>query len=212
MKATVLFFSGFLFVTGTLYSAWLDPYKPSKILQVKKVDNHLWKKWLRKYVTKTGWVKYSAGKKDISLVKAYTKQLRSINVNGLKNRNEKLAFYINLYNSMTVLGVYQYAHINSVMSRKGFFKANFYLVKKKISLDVLENKIIRPKFREPLVHFALNCASYSCPPLRNEPYEGYKLYRQLKEQAKKYMSNPKFVKIDDKEKTLYLIELFKWYK
>ena len=119
-----------------------------------------------------------------------------------------------LYNTAVVYGVLKKYPLRSVMKIKGvrFFQLSFYLNNKRISIDELEKKIILPIFKEPLVHFVLNCASYSCPPLRNRAYTGKKLKSQLVKQTKLYLKNKEFARFDAKNKTLHIIELFKWYK
>jgi hypothetical protein len=80
----------------------------------------------------------------------------------------------------------------------------------KMSFNHLEKEIIRPRFEEPRVHFALNCASRSCPPLRSEPYAAASLDAQLEEQAKSFVNTPKGVAIE--KQTAQLSKIFDWYK
>jgi len=78
-----------------------------------------------------------------------------------------------------------------------------------LSLDNIEHDIIRPRFRDPRIHFAVNCASKSCPPLRSEPYRGKDLERQLDEMTKAFINDQSknYLKGD----TLYASSIFKWY-
>ena len=79
------------------------------------------------------------------------------------------------------------------------------------SLNKLEKEVIIPTFREPRVHFALNCASRSCPPLRAEPYVADRLGAQLDEQATGYLNgNPLGVKPEGGSKVA-LSKIFDWY-
>jgi hypothetical protein len=79
-----------------------------------------------------------------------------------------------------------------------------------VSLDHIEHDILRVKFKDPRIHVAINCASKSCPPLLNEPYEGQTLEDQLDQQAKNFINSGKynFLKGD----TLFISMIFKWFK
>ena len=204
----------FLIVSNDVSAKILFDFKPSKKIEARRADNRLWNDWLKKYVTRTGYVHYAKGKKDISKIKSYLKYLLSVDFTKIKRRSGRLAYLINLYNSMVIYGVLKYHPIRSVMEIKevSFFKLSFYFNNKKTSIDDLEKKIILPGFKEPLVHFALNCASYSCPPLRKKAYTGNRLKSQLIQQTKKYLKNKEFVKIQPSNKTIKVVELFRWYK
>ena len=80
-----------------------------------------------------------------------------------------------------------------------------------LTLDHIEHRILRKKFREPRIHFALNCASKGCPVLRQEPYTGDKLDHQLESQAKLFLSSRHNFYIDKKKKKVYLSSILKWY-
>ncbi len=77
------------------------------------------------------------------------------------------------------------------------------------SLDHIEHKILRKEFDEPRIHFAINCASYSCPPLRPEAYQAIKLESQLEEQASLFINNPRWNIIRKDE--VKLSSIFKWF-
>ena len=206
----------FIFLSGatSISSKTLLDFNPAKKIKTKIVYNKLWNEWLKKHVTSQGHVRYTKGKKEISKVEKYLKYLLNIEFTNIKGRQNQLAYLINLYNAMVVYGVLKYHPIKSVMKIKGvsFFKLSFYFNNKKITIDDLEKKIIFPKFRQPLVHFALNCASFSCPPLRKIAYTGRKLKSQLIQQTKVYLNNKNFVKIRPSNKTIFIVELFKWYR
>ena len=81
-----------------------------------------------------------------------------------------------------------------------------------MSLDHLENKIIRVDYHEPRIHFALVCAARGCPPLRSEPYVGRRLASQLDDQAKQFLAAAGKNRFDAAKDTLWLSPIFKWYK
>jgi hypothetical protein len=178
------------------------------------VDNHIYALLLKKYVTNNH-VNYDGFKKDEKLLDEYLAVLSRTHVKQL-SKNNRFAFYINAYNAFTIkLVLTKYPGINSIKEVGSFFsnpwnKKFILLQGKTITLDHIEHKILRPKFKDPRIHFAINCASKSCPPLRNEPYKGDTLESQLNDQARKFINDKKntFIKRD----TLFISKIFKWFE
>jgi len=81
-----------------------------------------------------------------------------------------------------------------------------------MSFNHLEKDIIRPKFGETRVHFALNCASRSCPPLEREPFRADKLDAQLEKLAVAFVNSPKGVDYSAEKNSAALSAIFNWYK
>ncbi len=192
----------------------LHNIKKITLKKVSKINNTTWNNWLRSYVQKDGKVNYKRGKQEAPKLKKYLEYLLSIDIHSLKSRSSRLAYHINLYNALVIYGVLHYYPIKSVLKIRDvdFFQQTFFYRNKKITLGKFEHEKIFKKFKEPLVHFALNCASYSCPPLKNQAYTGKRLKKQLIWQTKAYLKNKEFFRIDIKNKIFYVIELFKWYK
>ena len=82
----------------------------------------------------------------------------------------------------------------------------------KISFKSLEDDIIRERFKDPRIHFTINCASVSCPPLMNEAYLPDKLDEQMDNSTKKFINNENNFKVDDTNKTIYISSIFDWYE
>ncbi len=80
-----------------------------------------------------------------------------------------------------------------------------------MSLDDLEQRTIRIRFKEPRAHFALVCAAKGCPPLRSEPYEGARLDAQLDDQARAFLRQTEKNRVDPAAKRAHLSPIFKWY-
>ena len=169
--------------------------------------------FLKKYVRSNG-VIYSKAVNELPKLKAYFKRYKNNVPPEFDKSRDALAYHINLYNIAVLIAVLERYPVQSVMSESSgkFFQLNFSFRNKNISLDDLENKIIRPKFKEPLIHFALNCASISCPPLRPEVYTNKKLVSQLKSQASSYLRDKKFLSYNGQSNQVTIVELFKWYK
>ncbi len=128
--------------------------------------------------------------------------------------NEKLAFYLNAYNLLAIKMVIDHKPKKSIRDIGSWFnpvwqKPAGVLAGKVISLDTIEHKILR-KMKEPRIHFALVCASLSCPDLRTEAYDSERIEAQLDEQTKAFLANPeKGIKTDGKK--VYVSKIFDWF-
>jgi hypothetical protein len=132
---------------------------------------------------------------------------------------QRIAFWINAYNAFTVRLILDHHPIASIR-RIGWlpgaaFREKFIpmqgLKGGTISLDEIEHGTLRSAFREPRIHFALVCASRSCPPLRREAYRGMDLDRQLDDQTRTFLRDPTKNRVDPTARTLYLSPIFKWF-
>ena len=207
MKARNIFirlalFFCFLFA-GTTSAAW----------SAGTVDHSIYGKLLGKYV-KNGVVDYAGLKREEEAINQYLDQLEQVHTQDL-SRNEQLAFYINAYNAKAIkLVLMGYPGIKSIKDMgsllSGPWKKQLCKIDGKfMSLDDIENQIVRPRFQDPRVHFALNCASKSCPPLLSEPYRGDVLDSRLDSSARAFINNPKSNYLDGN--TLYVSKIFNWY-
>jgi len=129
----------------------------------------------------------------------------------LAGRADELAYYINAYNALAIQGILDGLSPSSFFGRQRYFKSQEWpLDGKKITLYDLEHKILRLK-DEPRMHFAIICASKSCPFLRNEAYTAAKLDAQLDDQARQFINDPFRNRFDKGAKTASLSEIFKWF-
>jgi len=178
------------------------------------IDNQIYASLLTQHV-RDNRVDYDGFKKDESMLDEYLDILSQTDAATLSG-NDLFAFYINVYNAFTIkLVLTKYPGINSIKEIGGFFsnpwnKKFIPLNARTVSLDYIEHEILRPKFKDPRIHFAINCASKSCPKLLNKPYEGSILEDQLDAQAREFINDKKnnFIKQD----TLYISKIFKWFK
>lgn len=132
---------------------------------------------------------------------------------------DQLAFWINAYNAYTIQLVnvhHERESIRNINKAFGFVKA-YGPWKERIAvvgghaygLDEIEQDIIRKRFREPRVHFALVCAAMGCPPLRSEAYRGDRLNAQLDDQARAFvLESPAKNRVDVSTRTLYVSPIF----
>lgn len=179
-----------------------------------KVNYSLYDKILKKFVNKKGEVNYFGLKKETLELLKFIRHLQEVSLQNLTSE-EELCYYINLYNAVVLYQVAIHYPFRSVMvdfPGKNFFKNEFYFQGKTISLDFLENEIIRKKFKNPYIHFALNCASRSCPILEPSAWKAKGLKRRFFEAASRYLKDIRHNRYGKEKNILYLSELFRWYQ
>jgi hypothetical protein len=185
----------------------------SPSMPADRVDHRLYAELLQNYV-KNGVVDYQGFKKEEAKLDQYLSALEKTDTKVL-SRNEQFAFYINAYNAWTIkLILSAYPGIQSIKDLGGLFKSPW---KKKIAridgdvmtLDNIEHDILRPRFKDPRIHFAVNCASKGCPPLRSQPYQEDVLDQQLTEMTEAFINDPAYNRPEGN--TLYVSSIFKWY-
>ena len=128
------------------------------------------------------------------------------------NKNEKLAYWINAYNALVIQGILRGGSPGSFFSRMSFFKDDKYEVNgRKITLYDIEHKIIRP-LEEPRIHFAINCASASCPKLQSEAYTAEKLNEQLDQVTSAFINDPSNNHFNENTTKASVSKIFDWFQ
>ncbi len=190
-----------------------EAYAESPAASATKVDHSNFDSLLKKHVDPDGWVDYEALGKDAAQLDRYIASLADAPFDEL-GRDDKLALLINAYNAFTLRLILDYYPLNSIRDipdAKRWDHKRWHLAGKTYSLNQIEHELIRAKFKEPRIHFALVCAAYSCPKLRNEAYTGERLEEQLSDQTAYTHSHPRWYKFDKRNNTLYLTALYDWY-
>jgi Protein of unknown function, DUF547 len=189
------------------------------------VDNTEFSALLRDNV-KDGRVNYKAIKQDVRLTN-YLAQLSKTDPKTLSGKDE-MAFWLNVYNAFTLKVMcdnYPLKSITDLNTPSGagglifatigkttvWDKQFIEINGKKYSLNTVENDILRPK-GDARVHFAMVCAAKSCPPLRNEAFEGAKLNEQLEDQGRDFLGQVKKNSFDFSKKTCQISNIFNWFK
>jgi hypothetical protein len=180
-------------------------------------DHSSFNRVLQKYVDDRGYVNYAGLKSDRGDLDGYVNELaRTSPTNAparFSSREAQLAYWINAYNAFVLKGVLDHYPIESVRdvhALYGFFwRIKFTAGGQKMSLRSLENKILREKYREPRIHFAIVCASEGCPRLAREAYIPSRLDEQLDLQARKFINEDRNVKFDGAR--LQLSKIFDWF-
>jgi uncharacterized protein DUF547 len=204
-------------------TTWATTYHAAA---AESVDHSAWNSLLKTYV-KPGAdglnrVDYVAFKKNgHAALKAYLTGLQSVDPNGLAPA-EQFAFYVNLYNAKTIDIVLDHYPVKSIKDISlggrllasltgGPWKAKVVKINgSELSLDDIEHGILRAQFKDPRVHYAVNCASVGCPNLSTEAYTGAKLNAQLDASARSYVNSPRGFRFDGQ--ALVASSIYKWFK
>lgn len=166
---------------------------------------------LVKYVSQNGNVNYKGLKTVSKKLNTYLNALSETSVSSL-NRSEQLAFWINAYNANTlklIIENYPVSKITDLDGGKPWDRKWIKIDGKTLSLNNIENDIIRPQFNEPRIHFAVNCAAKSCPPLLNKAWTAENLEGNLKRQTKNFINNAEYNTISKNE--IEVSKIFDWY-
>ncbi|PJZ70691.1 hypothetical protein CH373_07105 [Leptospira perolatii] len=181
--------------------------------------NHLaWDLLLKKNV-KNGLVDYVSFQQDAKKLNEYLSSISSVSGQTYSqfSENQKLAFLINAYNAFTVKLVVDNYPVKSIKDIGGFLgspwkKEFFTLLGEKHHLDWIEHEKLRKDFREPRIHFAINCASMGCPPLLGESFKADLIRDQLKKITRSFLKDPHKNNFDASKKVLYLSKIMDWFK
>lgn len=155
----------------------------------KTIDHKQWNDLLQKHVSSKGNVDYKGFKKDAAPLQSYLNVLAKNLPEKSWSKNAILAYWINAYNAYTVKLILDNYPVKSIKKIDNPWDKEFFtLGNKKYSLGEIEHKILR-KMNEPRIHFAINCASFSCPNLANEAYIETELEKQLETAAKSFVND-----------------------
>ena len=160
----------------------------------------------------------SVSPKDRLLLKEYLRKMQAVAVAGL-NRNEPKAYWINLYNALTVdviLGHYPVKSIRDIDISPGIFSNGPWDAKlltiegEELSLNDIEHRILRPLWQDNRVHYALNCASLGCPNLQPRTYTSANLDMFLEKAARDFVNHPRGVSFSSNR--LQVSSLYIWFE
>lgn len=181
---------------------------------------------LEKYVNDRGMVDYEGLKADRTRLDAFAATIATLDpkVYDQWTEDQKVAFWINAYNALTLQAIINHYPIqpsfvaslrfpkNSIRQISGVWdELQFAVMSRKMTLDEIEHENLRKDFNEPRIHMALVCAAMGCPPLRNEPYTGDRLDAQLDDQTRRFLENSHKFRIDPVNGRVYFSPIFKWF-
>jgi len=192
---------------------------PARAAEPAPFDYSAYARVLAEYVTPEGQVRYAdlkANPKDLNI---FLRQLKNLSPASHPERfpgpEAGMAYWINAYNAFTLHAVVEAYPVKSVRDVKFgfgflFFKrAKFVAGGKAYSLDDIEHGILRRQFNDPRIHFAVNCASTSCPPLQRQPFTPERLSEQLEQAARQFIGAQENVWM--RGDVLFLSSVFDWY-
>ena len=181
---------------------------------------------LKTYVDANGMVNYKQLKQNRQKLDSFVTALANLDSKTYDKWNtpQKIVFWLNAYNALTLKVIIDNYPIKPTFWRSKKYPKNsirqipsvwskikFNVMGKKLSLGDIEHKILRKRFHEPRIHMAMVCAAKGCPILLNEPYISKKLNAQLINQSKRFALDSSKVKIDRKNKIVYLSPILKWF-
>ncbi|MEM6718601.1 MAG: DUF547 domain-containing protein [Bacteroidota bacterium] len=181
-----------------------------EFVPTKNYFNHTtWNDLLEKHVSSEGNVDYIGFQDDQTLLKKYIQSLGATMPNDDWSKEETLAYWINAYNALTVDLILRNYPLKSIKDiSKPWNQRLWKLGEKWYNLDEIEHKILR-KMNEPRIHFAINCASFSCPPLLNEAFSSEKIKTQLTKITKAFLADTQRNTITKNQ--LEISKIFKWF-
>lgn len=186
------------------------------------IDHAAWDAFLKKYivigpegVNRLPYGRIAAG--DRRNLDAYIDRLAGLRI-GTYRRSEQLAYWINLYNALTIqliLRSYPVASILDIKISPGWLSVGPWGKKflriegEEVSLDDIEHRILRPIWRDNRVHYGVNCASIGCPNVAKSAYTGATVNTALTRAAKSYINGDRGVNFDGGD--LYVSSIYKWF-
>jgi hypothetical protein len=184
-----------------------------------RVDHAAWSKLLAKYVDAEGLVDYKRWKaQDQPALDRYLQGLTKVDPAKLADKPERIAFWINAYNALTIKGMLKFHPTPSIKKHTsvlwGFHfwdDVRITVAGKERSLDHIEHAILR-KMDEPRMHFAIVCASIGCPRLRRAAYTGPQLEKQLAAGAREFFASRSYFQIDAGSTTVKASHILKWFR
>lgn len=217
----LLLFAGHTY--ATFYKNLWPRWEVNNPLSKKTISHQLWQNFLDKHLTtneeKISLVDYAhMNKEDKALLKAYIKEMTQIDINDY-NRHEQLAYWINLYNALTVETVADYypvVNIQEIRISPGVFSvgpwgANLVTIQKTpMSLDDINNRIIRPIWNDPRTHYTLNNATIGAPNLSKQAYLGPIIEQQLNKAVTIYINSLRGAQVI--EGKLIISKIYDWYE
>jgi len=172
-----------------------------------------WDEMLQKYVDAKGWVSYRQWLEEKDRLKAYLDTVAHYVPDKHWDRRRAMAYWINLYNAATVYAILQHYPLKSIreIDNGRIWKRKWIRVgNKKLSLDQIEHERLRKQYGDARIHFAVNCAARSCPPLWNRAFTADQLDQQLEQRTRAFINDPSYNFIHSD--SIRISKIFDWYR
>jgi hypothetical protein len=187
----------------------------------REIDHEAWAAFLDEYLVPdhpSGVTRFAYGEvgdADARSLQRYLDRLQDVEVSML-NRDEQLAYWLNLYNAATIDLIIDNYPVESIrdigsglLSRGPFDEEILRVEGEDISLNDIEHRIIRPIWQDPRIHYAVNCASIGCPDLHEEPFTASNWDRVFDQAAAEYINHPRGLRFEGN--TLVLSSIYDWF-
>ena len=187
----------------------------------RTISHQLWNDFLARYVSKhpdgINRVAYQkVSDSDRKHLKSYLHQSSQINISTY-NREEQLAYWINLYNALTLNLILEHLPVSSIREIKsGLFSSGPWGKKlisveaQQLTLNDIEHRVLRPIWRDPRIHYAVNCASVGCPNLQLRAYTPANNEHLLEQAARDFINHPRGVKVVGN--SIVASEIYSWFQ
>jgi len=192
----------------------------SQRLPLARIDHSQWDSLLKKYVDERGMVNYRAWKAsraDQQALHAYVNHLSAADIAGQSSRDARLAYWINAYNAVTIVGILREYPTSSIRNHTAkligyniWKDLKLQVADQQSSLDHMEHEILR-KMGEPRIHFAIVCASIGCPRLLREAYTPQNLENQLTRNTQAFFADRSKFQYDANRRTIGVSPIMKWF-
>ncbi|MDX1471406.1 MAG: DUF547 domain-containing protein [Flavobacteriaceae bacterium] len=187
-----------------------EEIKASTEIQEEMVDHSAWDELLKKHVMKNGDVDYRGFKNDSNALNDYVNYLASQVPQDDWSVQEQLAYFINVYNANVIKLIVDNYPTGSIKDISNpWLKERIKVGNKDFSLAGIEKGVLQ-QMNEPRIHFAINCASISCPKLLDTAYTANNVMQLMDQAATEFINNPEKNKIS--KNNLKISEIFKWYE
>ena len=187
---------------------------------ISDVSHESWDELLRRYVDADGFVDYTGWKQspeDVRKLDEYLAALSQVDEARAATAAQRLAFWINGYNAVTVRGILReypttsiQNHVARVWGYNIWRDLKLIVGDRRYSLGEIEHAVLR-RMSEPRVHFAIVCASRGCPRLLNEAYSAERLEEQLTRNTRAFFADPTKCSVDTTQKELHLSPILDWF-
>jgi hypothetical protein len=172
-------------------------------------DHQAWDRLLAAAIDDRGFVDYPSLQDRRAELDRYLGAVAEVELSTLQPAQLE-ALLLNAYNALTVVSILDHPTVSSIRDIDGVWdRARHRVGGFDLTLDEIEHTLLRPFFKDPRIHFAVNCASASCAPLPRWAFDGADLERQLEDRARLFLSDPRNVRIEDS--TVLLSSYFDWY-
>ena len=170
----------------------------------------LWNKILETHVSANGDVNYTALKQDPNFDKVLSTFAKEL-PNASWSKNEKLAYWMNVYNAYTLKLIVDHLPLKSITDLKEPWDQQFIVLENtSFSLNQIEHEILRKEFQDPRIHFGINCASISCPVLHNKAFYAENVSATLEMLTKRFINDKSRNTISTNQ--LKVSQIFDWFK